>query len=248
MVFKRRDPTPLLTRLREAILPRRGWRRSVRYYGHRVRRLPDSPHRIALGFACGAFSSFSPFFGAHFVLAMLLAKIVRGNVLAALLGTVVGNPLTFPFIAAISLGLGRRILGYGASGENFERLTDTFAEAARGLGASLLSLFGHGAPQWRRLEPFLDYVLWPYFVGGLIPGLVTAGVCYWLLRPLVAAYQHRRLAKRHARAQERMAAAAQQAPSSTAPGRHSTADAAGGDAYNRGARAPRAEADARQDP
>ena len=31
--------------------------------GHRVRRLPDTPHRIALGFACGVFVSFTPFFG-----------------------------------------------------------------------------------------------------------------------------------------------------------------------------------------
>ena len=69
MVFKRRDKPPLLSRLREAVLPRRGWRRGIEYLGHRVRRLPDTPHRIALGFACGVFVSFTPFFGLHFVLA-----------------------------------------------------------------------------------------------------------------------------------------------------------------------------------
>ena len=42
---------PCSTRIREAVLPRRGWRRGIEYLGHRVRRLPDTPHRIALGFA-----------------------------------------------------------------------------------------------------------------------------------------------------------------------------------------------------
>ena len=65
---------PSLSRLREAVLPKRGYRRGVEYLGHRVRRLPDTPHRIALGFACGVFSSFTPFFGLHIVLAAVIAR------------------------------------------------------------------------------------------------------------------------------------------------------------------------------
>ena len=53
MVFKRRDKPPFSIRMRELLYPRRGWRRAIEYLGHRVRRLPDTPHRIALGFACG---------------------------------------------------------------------------------------------------------------------------------------------------------------------------------------------------
>ena len=232
MVFKRRDKPPLLLRVREAVLPQRGWGRAIEYLGHRVRRLPDSPHRIAFGLAIGVFASFSPFFGAHLLLAAGLAKLLRANIVASLIGTFVGNPLTFPFIAAVSLGLGRRILGYGASGHDFERLTHSFALAASGLWSSLMSLVGRGQPQWGRLEPFVDYVLWPYFVGGLLPGLAAAAASYWLLRPLIAAYQARRREKMLARAHDRLAA------------ENSPADAAGSAAYNDGT----SPADARPDP
>ena len=231
MVFKRRDRPPLLVRLRAALVPQRGWRRGIEYLGHRVRRLPDTPHRIAFGFGLGVFASFTPFFGAHILLAAGLAKLLRGNIVASLIGTLAGNPLTFPLIASVSLGLGRRILGYGASGEDFTRVSDAFGEAASGLWSSLLSLVGRGDSQWRRLEPFVDYILWPYFVGGLLPGLAAALASYLLLRPLVAAYQARRRARMLARAHERLAA------------EKSTADALAAAAYNRGSPAVDARPD-----
>lgn len=221
MVFKRRDKPPFLARLREALAPRRGWRRTVEYLGHRVRRLPDTPHRIALGFALGVFASFTPFFGAHILVAAALAKLARVNIVAALIGTLVGNPLTFPLIAWASLGLGRAILGYGASGEDFDRLSVAFGEAAHGLWSSLLSLFGYGASAWGRVGPFFHYVYWPYFVGGLIPGVASAVASYFILKPLIAAYQGRRRVRMLARAHDRLAA------------EKSPADAAAADAYNR---------------
>jgi uncharacterized protein len=205
MVFKRRDKPPLLSRIREAVLPRRGWRRGIEYLGHRVKRLPDTPHRIALGFACGVFSSFTPFLGLHLLLAALMARLLRSNMIAALIGTAVGNPLTLPLIASISLALGRRILGFGATGRDFSRVSDAFSQAFAGIWQSLLSLFGHGESQWAKLIPFFRDILWPYFVGGLLPGLIAAIVSYYLTRPLIAAYQMRRRARMLARARERLA-------------------------------------------
>ena len=64
----------------------------------RLARLPASPYAISSGFACGSMVSFTPLLGLHFVLAVIFAYIIRGNFIAALIGTVVGNPLTFPFI------------------------------------------------------------------------------------------------------------------------------------------------------
>ncbi len=113
MIFKRRHRPPFWDRLREIVYPRKGLWRGLDYIRMRLHRLPDSPHRIALGFACGAVASFTPFFGIHIVLAAALAWLVRGNILAAVFGTMVGNPLTFPFIAAFSLETGWRILGTG---------------------------------------------------------------------------------------------------------------------------------------
>lgn len=204
MVFKRRDKPPILNRLREALYPRRGFRRGWEYLAHRVRRLPDTPHRIALGFACGVYVSFTPFFGLHFFLAAAIAWALRGNILASLIGTAVGNPVTFPAIAALAMGLGRRILGYGVTGRDFSRVSDAFLEAIGGLGRSLLSLVGIGEPEWNKVALFFSDVVLPYLVGGLLPGLIASIAAYYLTRPLIAAYQSRRRARMVARARERL--------------------------------------------
>ena len=72
--------------------------RFISYYKLKLARLPASPHAIAAGFACGSMVSFTPLLGLHFLLAIVFAYIIRGNYVAALLGTIVGNPITFPFI------------------------------------------------------------------------------------------------------------------------------------------------------
>jgi uncharacterized protein (DUF2062 family) len=200
MVFKRRDKPSLRTRILELLYPRRGWRRGIEYIGHRLRRLPDTPHRIALGLSCGVFVSFTPFFGVHLVGGMALAWLLRGNLLAAAIGQFAGNPFTLPFIAWISMALGRRILGSGATGRDFARVSDALWSAGAGLWQSALSLFGIGEPQWSRVAPIFTDVILPYFVGGLLPGVVTSIGVYYLVRPLVAAYQKARHRRRQARA------------------------------------------------
>lgn len=205
MVFKRRDKPPIHVRLREAILPRGGWRRAIEYLAHRVRRLPDTPHRIALGLAIGVFVSFTPFFGVHVAAALAIAWVLRANVVASLIGTFAGNPVTIPLIAPIALGLGRKILGYGVTGRDASRIQDAFGAFFTGLWDGLLSLFGYGESEWYKVMRFVEDVIWPYFVGGLLPGLVAAIASYYVTRPLVAAYQTRRRSRMRARAHERLA-------------------------------------------
>lgn len=174
MIFKRRDKPPFWSRLREIMLPRKGILRGIDYIRMRLHRLPDSPHRIALGFACGALASFTPFFGFHIVLAAALAWLIGGNLLAAAFGTIVGNPLSFPFVAAAALELGWWMLG------------DKPLKPVDGFSVS-----------W--LFDNIDAIFLPYLVGGILPGLAAAAISYWLIGPVVAAYQERRrnrLAKR----------------------------------------------------
>ena len=57
--------------------------------------------------------SFTPLFGLHFVFAAALAWVMGGNMVAALLATFVGNPVTFPLIAAVSMEVGTWLLGRG---------------------------------------------------------------------------------------------------------------------------------------
>ena len=83
--------------------------RIISYYKLRLARLPDSNYAISSGFACGAMVSFTPLLGFHFVLAVVFAYLIRGNFIAALIGTVVGNPLTFPFIWGLIYKIGTYI-------------------------------------------------------------------------------------------------------------------------------------------
>jgi uncharacterized protein (DUF2062 family) len=111
MLFRRRDyPHPLI-RLRQAAWPPQSWSRSARYLAKRVIRLSASPHAIAAGVAAGAFASFTPFIGFHFLIGFALAFVLGGNLLAAAIGTAVGNPLTFPLIWAATFKLGHFVLG-----------------------------------------------------------------------------------------------------------------------------------------
>lgn len=77
----------------------------------RLVRLGSDPHAVAAGFASGAALSCTPLFGLHFLLSFALAWAVRGHMLAAALGTAVGNPVTFPFFVSGAYGLGTLLFG-----------------------------------------------------------------------------------------------------------------------------------------
>jgi uncharacterized protein (DUF2062 family) len=102
--------------LRSFAWPRRGFGRVWRYLILRLLRLKASPHKAALGFAAGAAVSFTPFIGFHFILAAALAFVTRGSLIAALLGTIVGNPFTFPIIFTASYWIGDRMKELAAGG------------------------------------------------------------------------------------------------------------------------------------
>ena len=80
MVFRRRDRRPLWRVALEFLWPRGGWGRAAQYVRHRVRRLPDTPEKISRGIWAGVFTAFTPFYGLHFVVAAVLAKLMRGNI------------------------------------------------------------------------------------------------------------------------------------------------------------------------
>lgn len=105
-MFVRNRPLTLFQQLREAFWPSMGWRRATRYVILRIIRLSDSTHRISLGLTLGTLVSFTPFLGTHFIQAGLFAWLFRANVLAALIGTFIGNPWTLPFMwwSAIAFG------------------------------------------------------------------------------------------------------------------------------------------------
>ncbi len=80
--------------------------RIIYYYKLKLARLPASTYAISSGFACGSMVSFTPLLGLHFLLAIIFAYLIRGNFIAALIGTVIGNPITFPFIWGLIYKIG----------------------------------------------------------------------------------------------------------------------------------------------
>ncbi|HYB53748.1 MAG TPA: DUF2062 domain-containing protein [Thermoanaerobaculia bacterium] len=72
----------------------------------------EPAERVAAAIALGVGVGFSPFLGAHFVLALGLAYLFRLNRLDAVLGQFVGNPWTIPPVYAIGFRLGRWLLRY----------------------------------------------------------------------------------------------------------------------------------------
>ena len=106
-MFKRKQKLSLRRQVRELIWPSMGFRRAFRYVRIRIVRMSDSSHKITLGLAIGIWIAFSPLVGTHFIQAGILAYFLRGNILAALIGTLVGTPWTFPLMwwASIELGV-----------------------------------------------------------------------------------------------------------------------------------------------
>lgn len=192
MIFKRRDPKPTLRAIGDFVWPRGGWTRAFHYVKHRMRRLPDSPERIGRGLWAGVFTAFTPFYGLHFVIAVALARLMRGNYLASLMGTFFGNPLTYVPIGLVSLKTGHWMLGSRMKEGEHRSFSGKFADAGADLWHNFAAIFTMETADWQGLSVFWDQVFYPYLVGGIIPGVICASVCYYLSVPLIRAYQKRR--------------------------------------------------------
>ncbi len=182
MLFRRRNNLPLWRQIGGWLWPRSGLKRAWTYLFHRVGRMPGSTHSIAAGIACGAAVSFTPFLGLHFLLAFALAWLVRGNMLAAAFGTIVGNPWTFPFIFALTGQVGSFLLGHDGSAM-----------------MPLLSL----DTVWTDPSSYFASVLPPFLVGSLPIGFLVWLVVYVAFRSLISGYRESRIRRRHQRMAER---------------------------------------------
>ncbi len=174
------------------VYPPGGWTRAFHYVRHRVRRLPDKPERIARGIWAGVFTAFTPFYGLHFLIAAIIARVMNGNILAALTGTFFGNPLTYLPIAAVSLETGHFLLGTRSRITSGRSLGGKFVDAWQDLYHNFFALFTPEHADWHGLGVFYREVFFPYLVGGLLPGVICATICYYLSVPVIRAYQKRR--------------------------------------------------------
>ncbi|MCC5978344.1 MAG: DUF2062 domain-containing protein [Salinarimonas sp.] len=171
--------------MRGALWPKRGITRPFVYLAKRLPRLSATPHAIAAGFASGAACSFTPLLGFHFVLSFVVAFIVRGNMLAAALGTIVGNPLTFPFIFAATYETGRWIYSF----IDGEKMPDSEAIESQSEELIERGLFSVDLDQ---LWPVLTTMM----VGAVPLGIITFAVSYIAVRSFVVSMQRARMRRR----------------------------------------------------
>ena len=170
MLLGRRDPAPWSEKIRVWLWPRRTWSRSARYVLHRLRRLRTTPHKIALGCACGVFASFTPYIGGHFILGAFLAWITRSSMLASALGTFFGNPLTFPFIWLATFHLGSWVLGQPSH-----------------IGEINISssVFDYSMDQfWPLIKPMT--------IGSIPLGILAGTIAYFIVRKVSESYRRKR--------------------------------------------------------
>ena len=170
MLFRRREAESILEKIRVHLWPRRSWSRSSRYVVYRLRRLSDSPHAVALGFAAGVFTAVTPFLGTHMVMAALLAWVIGGSIVAALLGTFVGNPLTYPLFWYSTYEAGNLMLGSASEKPPIDLSGGIFQTSLEQL--------------WPLLKPMT--------LGSVPVGLALAALSYVVVKPMVDAYKHRR--------------------------------------------------------
>lgn len=192
MVFKRRDKRSVLQTIADGIYPKGGWTRAFHYVRHRLRRLPGTPEFIARGIWAGVFTTFSPFYGTHFLIAAAIARVINGNILAALLSTFFGNPLTYLPIGVVALKTGHFLLGTEFEEGDERSLASKFANAGSDLWHNFKAMFTDQDMDWQGLSVFYDEVFFPYLVGGILPGIVSATICYYLSVSVIRAYQKRR--------------------------------------------------------
>ena len=204
-MFKRRERRSIFRFFYEVVFSLKGISRAIEYVGIRLKRIPDTPHKISLGMSCGIFASFTPLFGLHFLIAGLLSYLLRANVLASLIGTFVGNPITFPIITVFNLKLGEWLLGSseyssGDGGKIFEGFLDFIFLIYK----SFFTEGSIGENSVPRMNELLSGIFIPYSLGGLILGIFSAIISYFLLRSLVSTYQKKRDALKTKRSKKKL--------------------------------------------
>lgn len=184
------------------VYPTGGFKRATQYVLHRMRRLPDRPHRIARGVFAGSMVGFLPLPGLQFIAAWLASRAVNGNLLAALLATFNTNPLTTPFFAMLAMSLGHWMLGIEKP-LTPEYIGEAFGHAGADLWFNVTALFGPEHARWEGLIQFWHEIYVPYFIGALGPGLLLSVAFYYATIPLVHAYQKARAATARERSERR---------------------------------------------
>ncbi|MBC6497679.1 MAG: DUF2062 domain-containing protein [Alphaproteobacteria bacterium GM7ARS4] len=171
-MFKPRVPLSLYERVRRWAWPHIGWERMARYLFYRVARFHDSSHSIASGFATGVAVSCTPLLGLHIALAFIVAWSVKGNIAASMIGTLIGNPATFPLIWLACYTLGSLILGLFSVSVDLSFFNALFSQES--LWRSVTSFFSR--------DGFWYHIFLPMMLGSIPLSITSWCVSYYTVR------------------------------------------------------------------
>lgn len=192
-MFRSRNKASLWQKAAAFFWPQAGWRRSTKYVAHRVARIKGTPYSIACGFACGAAISFTPFVGLHLIGGAFMAWVLRGNLVASWIGTLVGNPWTFPFIWVfiykLGIFMGADVRENQAEHLDFYNFFEQLLRAVKTFNGQFI--FDTAWP-----------VLWPMIVGGMPCFFIAWFAFFFPIRELLRAYRAKQ-EKRRATARRR---------------------------------------------
>lgn len=168
----------------DTVWPSMGVRALALYVLLKLRRSAADPHRVALGMSIGMWANFLPLPGLGSALSVGLAWLLRGNMMAAFIGQLVGNAWTMPFIwwACYKMGL----------------LVFPLDENAGGFKVLLANIDNTEflLENWRQLA---RSVMLPVAVGGQIIGIPLAIISYWLTHWEVRKFWEKRRAANEAK-------------------------------------------------
>lgn len=167
------------------------WAKVKHLVVHRILRVDDTPHRIALGVFLGFLVGATPTIGFQMIIYVAVAAVVGANKISGILPVWLSNPITAvplyysnwkigQFLMTGSLAqspqtkaaLERMTNGFAAKASFFERLTNPEI-----WGAALDTFVAMGLELW---------------VGSIAVGLVFGAPAYWLVYRGVIAYRQRR--------------------------------------------------------
>ena len=167
------------------------WQRLKDFIVHKVLRLDDTPHRIALGVAIGFFVTWTPTIGAQMVLVAVLATLLRANKVVGVPFVWISNPFTIVPIYGPNYFIGSKLLGGRYTWAEFTGAVQEAMAAQASLPVPE-GLLGH-IWYWIQVIGQWERALWPIFpplwLGSIIVALLIGSIAYTATYYGVTAYR-----------------------------------------------------------
>jgi uncharacterized protein len=183
-MFLRRDKRPLKQQIKHAISPANGYRRAIEYVVIRLKRRPGTPEYIAKGFAIGVAINYWPILFTHLIFGYILCRMLRGDLIAMVIGTLLGNPWTFAIVYPLSYKLGKTLLGMrpSHSADKIDTVSEVWAQIWPVKSMDSLAI------------AFQEIII-PMILGGFLLALPSAILGYYVAKNAVNVYQLQRRRK-----------------------------------------------------